>query len=1066
MSPVHDFSTQLSSRRGPLSAVLVVTLAFVSFSVTSGSTVASEGDTWSLELKENWAIRSTTLVDEDGKLVSTAGFASDNWYPTSVPTTVLSALVANGVYQNPYVGTNNMRIPDSSDEFNTRHDLLRYSHLPNNENPWKDPYWYRKEFFVPNSYEGKQIWLSFEGINYRADVWLNGFKVASSENMRGMFRRFRFNVTDYVSFEGKNCLAVLIHPVDYPGTPAEPQTEALGPFGPNGGSPPKEIGKNVTMQCSAGWDWIPAVRDRNMGIWQDVSLSVTGPVDIRHPHVVTDLPLPETSPASLGITVGIANVSGTHQEGVLKGSVSPEDCSEEITFRRTVELSPGEEKSLSFSPANYPQLKIAQPHLWWPNTYGEQNLYDLTLTFEIDEEISDLKSTTFGIREVESDVPPGKGRVFRVNGKEVFLKGGAWVPDMMLNRDKERYFEEIRLLSEANNTVVRLWGGGIAPPDEFYEACDRFGLLVWQDFWITGDCNGRWEDSRPNWSSPEWPLDHDLFLACAADTVRRIRNHPSLLLWCGGNEMYPCENIYVPLRDKILSSLDGTRPFLPCSGYGDPKWAGVESGVYSGGPWHWIEPRSYFYWVRRDDSWKFKDEVGIPSLPTLDSLEKFIPDLTPQEGEPFPLNDTWGYHDACEGNGKYSLYHDAIVGRYGEPSTLLDYVLQAQLVNANAYRAIFEAVNHRMWDRTSGVVLWKANSAWPSVVWQLYDWYLKPSAGYYYAKKACEPLHVQLNDDSSVSIVNTTHENKGGLRVTVEVFSPEMSLTWENEREVDMGANSCEEVLESIKRPLEELIYFVKLELRDNLGNPISSNFYWRSSINDFTGLRALPSVDLDVSTKTEAGENECVVHVFMENPTEDLAFFIEVSLLDNEGKEEILPTFWSSNYFSILPGENKKIDAAFDPEDLDGARPLLKVDGWNMEEEGIVISEGVTPEGYRIGELLIDPEVAEPGENVVISAEVTRVDEGENGCSVSLFINNELEETKTVSLSEESSTVRFVTSRVDPGVYSIKVNGLSGSFEVREPERDEVLHEIWGLVLLGLLVTVAGAIWYWRRDY
>ena len=171
-------------------------------------------------LHAGWRMRESAVVGNDGATFSRAGFTTAGWYETSVPTTALGVLVRHGIYPDPYVGTNNMLIPDASDEHNRRFNLARYSHLPGRANPWAKPYWFRKEFRLPQQYRGKVVWLHLDGINYRADVWLNGRKVADANAVAGMFRRFHFDVSPLVHQEAINCLAIRIHPLGFPGDPA------------------------------------------------------------------------------------------------------------------------------------------------------------------------------------------------------------------------------------------------------------------------------------------------------------------------------------------------------------------------------------------------------------------------------------------------------------------------------------------------------------------------------------------------------------------------------------------------------------------------------------------------------------------------------------------------------------------------------------------------------------------------------------------------------------------------------------------------------------------------------
>ncbi len=894
-------------------------------------------------LRDGWRLQTTVLAGEDGAKISVSDFAAEGWYPATVPTTVLSALVRNAVYPDPYFGMNNMRIPDASDEFNRECGLAKFSHLPGGRNPWSDPWWFRTSFKLPQDFRDRKIWLTFEGINYRAEIWMNGRKLAGSNEVVGMFGRWTFDVTAAASLDKENALAVKIFPLDFPGLPGEPQLKAFGPFGLNGG-PTGDIGKNITMQCSVGWDWMPAVRDRNMGIWQDVKISATGPVDIRNIHVVTDLPLPDVATADVRIAADLCNVSDSGQTGTLSLRLLPPAIGQKaiVSIRKEINLASGETQGIILAPDNYPELKIKSPVLWWPNGLGRPDLYELEVDLEVGGRTSKSGRIAFGIREVSSSAEKVEGwdrREFFVNGVKVPVRGGAWVPDMMLNQSPERLRNELLLWKEANLNLVRIWGGGTTPGEEFFDICDRFGLLVWHDFWITGDCQGTWDKG-----SKDYPYDARVFLSNAADAVKKLRNHPSLLVWTAGNEGYPREEIYRPLRDKIVAGLDGTRPFLPSSGYHPPpegwglSWPDNKAaGTYSGGPYYWVDPKQYYKLVDGKKDWLFKNEVGIPSVPVIESLKEFLP-TDPDPAVKFPLNNVWGYHDACEDNGKYSLYDDAIRRRYGEPRDLADYVLKAQLVNAENYRAIFESINQAA-EGTAGVILWKGNPAWPSVVWQIYDWYLRPHAGYYFAKRACEPLHIQLNIvDGSVWAVNATRVEREGLEARVLSYDRAFKKTGEfAAANVAVPALSARKVVfAGSGRVPPEADGFVALQLR-NGGKTVSDNFYWLSPSGDFQFLSSLPRSQLGVSAGREIRAGRQAVVVKLKNNGSAPAVFIALRLRRKDGKE-ILPSFWSDNYLTLLPGESRTLTWSAG-EELSPREPLeLRLEGWNVPAQTSIV--------------------------------------------------------------------------------------------------------------------------------
>jgi hypothetical protein len=888
-----------------------------------------------------FTLQSSAVVSTGGDSLSSVHYHPANyWFPVTVPSTVLTGLVANKVYPDPYIGMNNMLIPDASDTFNQRYHLEQYSYLPGEPNPWKKPYWYRTIFSVPGADKGRHFELIFKGINYRAEVWLNGRLIADSAKMVGMFEEFDLDVSGAVHTGEENALAVKIYPLDTPGEPATPQLEALDEFYENGG-PTGDIGKNVTMLSSVGWDWIPEVRDRNIGIWQPVYLRTTGQVTISHPRIITELPaLPDTSLARLSLDLDLANHGSAAGRGSLDITISPENftgpapvrITKAVTFGGAAGIGTG--TTLHLSAKDIPALTIRHPHLWWPNGYGQPNLYRIRLQYRDAAGISEDTSFVFGIRTVGSSTADVNGwvrRDFYVNGRRVHLVGGAWVPDMMLNRDYQRYDYELRLCRNANVNMVRIWGGGLGETDDFYELADRYGMLVWQDFWITGDTNGGFKGSA------DWPLQSSVFVNNVVSTIYRIRNHPSLLVWTGGNEGHAREELYNAMRDNV-ATLDGTRPFIPCSsGFSRaPKeWKASwpdnrPAGVYSGGPYSWQDDAQYYRLVDGGRDWVFKDETGIPSQPPYNTLSKIIPNLVPDKGLPYPLNNTWGYHDACTGNGKYDTYYKAMLDRYGAPTSYRDFSDKMQLLNAGGYRAIFEAAGHKL-NATGGVMLWKLNAAFPSVVWQVYDWYLEPNAGYYFMQRACEPVHIQLNlDDSVVAVVNRTYIKRTGLHYDVEVVGMTGETLFRKEGQTGLDTTDVKELL-SVKEALQkaEGISFVLLHLKDAQGRTISQNVYWMSPGHDFLALQHMPSARVEAkvlaATKKDGYSNWTLQ---MSNVSSRLAFFLNPQVVKDG--EEVLPSYWSDNYFSIPAGQTVTVKVSC-PTPLTGDKPQLRLEGWNI---------------------------------------------------------------------------------------------------------------------------------------
>ena len=885
----------------------------------------------------NFDLQSSSVIKEGGAILSSSNYVSNNyWFPVKVPSTVLTGLVANKVYADPYNGMNNMLIPDASDSFNKAYNLEKYSFLPGEPNPWKKPYWYRTVFEVPSSDNGKLFQLIFKGINYRADVWLNGVQISDSSKMAGMFAEYFFDVTDKIKAGQKNVLAVRIHQLDDPGLPAPPQLEAMGDFYLNGG-PTGDIGKNVTMLSSVGWDWIPEVHDRNIGIWQPVYLRTTGKVIIEHPHVITDLPnLPDTNLAKLSLQLSLSNHSDKANSGKLRITVSPETFSgPSFTVEQTIIVEANSAKEVTLNSTSIKQFVLNNPRLWWPNNYGNPDLYRMKIQYLTGNQVSDETSFAFGVRTVSSAASTVDGwvrREFFVNGRRVHLVGGAWVPDMLLNRDSLRLDYELHLCRNANVNLVRIWGGGLGETDEFYESADRYGMMVWQDFWVTGDTHGEFK------GSPDYPADGSIFVKNIISTILRIRNHPSLLVWTGGNEGHARKELYDAMRDNV-ATLDGTRPFIPSSsGYAKQPagWNGSwpdnkPAGVYSGGPYSWQDAAAYYKLANAGRDWVFKDETGLPSQPPYSSLPKIIPNLVPDPKLPYPLNHTWGYHDAATGNGHYELYYEAMKTRYGNPTSMKDFSDKMQLVNADGYRGIFEAAGHMLNDN-GGVMLWKLNAAFPSVVWQVYDWYLQPNAGYYFMQRACEPVHIQLNlDDSMVAIINRSYIAQADLTVEAEVFDiTGKSLFKQSQKSSLKGSDVKETISLAGILASQQGITFTVLHLKDKNGKTISSNTFWLQAKHDYTSLTSMKKATVRATVfKTERIKSDISYTIQLSNSSDQLAFFLNPQI--TVSGEEVMPAFWSHNYITLTKGESIVITVKCPAVLINGKSPKLSVSGWNV---------------------------------------------------------------------------------------------------------------------------------------
>ncbi len=861
-----------------------------------------------LLLRENWRVIAASQVAADGSRLSSGPDSTSGWVNTSVPATVLTALVRNGIYPNPYVGLNNMLIPDCNDDFNQQYQLLKYSHIPG-KNPWKTPYWFCTMFDLNEAQLQKYTWLNFGEINYKASVWLNGQCIADTSQMIGMEQLFRFNISS-IARPGTNYLAVCIYPVNHPG---KPDPEPIEPFGdPGTNMADGIISKDYTKWDMLGWDWQPPVRDRNMGLVEDVFVEFTNAVEFDNLYITSRLNLPDTTQANLTISADLINHDATDFKGTVTATITGDN--KPIIFQKEVQIKGNQKLILQFDEKNEALLQIKNPRLWWPLGYGQPNLYHLSIELKNGTRSITKTGSDFGIRQVETYIGDAE-RVYKINGRAVYCKGGNWVIDMMLNWTAQRYADEINLTKNSNLNILRIWGPTGAPPESFYQAADEQGIMLWQDF-----LNDYWGTFK---NTPGFIPDEKLFERATRAIVKKYRNHPSLVIWCGGNEgPNPREKL---ITGSILPQLDGrdTKHYLRISN-GD--------GLHGGGPYHTMEPDDYFTASQLKG---FSSEIGPSGMPVYESIIKFMPDLGKNyDTNRFPVNGDWAYHDATDrasDNRKFSFFDKQVRNYYGEPATAQQYFDKSQLVNYDVYRASIESVNRFVWDKASGIALWKSNSSWPSLTWQIYDWYLQAHAGFYGTKKAAEPLHIQFNRDSNtVVILNASFKTYENATISASLYDENLKVIWQQSQQVQLPENKVTSTGWTV--PVPNKISFLKLMVTNNENNLLTDNFYWLNTQKDFKNLVNLPAPKMETSVKTHKMGNMMVYKLEIKNSSTQLAFMIAVSLINSLSGHELLPAFYSDNYISLLPGEQKEIEIRADEAVIDGPA-TIQLKAYNSKE-------------------------------------------------------------------------------------------------------------------------------------
>ena len=852
--------------------VRLFVLSAALFPALSPALILAQSDSQTIN---GWQMQDSAKVTGAGGVISTTKFQAQGWYKATVPGTVLTTLVDNGVYPEPLYGENMRAIPESLN---------------------KTSYWYRTMFTVPAAYKGRHTWLHFGGINYSAQIWVNGHPV---ETMRGAFIRGDFDISGFVTPGRSGVLAVLVTPQPHPGVSHEHMV-ALG-VGSNGGETAID---GPTFLSTIGWDWIPAIRDRDTGIWLPVTMDSTGPVVMKDPFITTDLAASHES-ADLHIAATLENKSAKPVGGTLSGTIQWKNGqAAPVTFTKSLTIAANGTQEIKFDKGSTPELHIESPKLWWPNGYGPQNLYTVTLHFDIGGKTSDAATRQFGIRKIEYQVPDSENLTLSVNGVRVMARGGNWGLDEAMKRiPRERLDAQFHLHALANLNIIRNWVGQSTSPD-FYDMADKYGILLWDEFF------------QPNPFDGPDVTDIPTYIANVTDKVVRYRNHPSIAVWCARNEGYPPKALDDMLK-ALMTRLDPSRLYQSNSADG--------RGVSSHGPYYWRSPR-FFYALNES----FKTETGSVSVPTMESIQGMMPQKDWET-----INDDWAQHDMASGAQRGDEFPHSLAERYGHIRNLADFARKGQLATYEAFRAMYEGRNAQMFKATTGVLSWMSSPAQPSFVWQLYHYDLEPNAALYAAKKAAETVHVQFNEENrGIEVVNNRPEELDDLDVKLTVYRFDGTVDSHEAYAVARlpGSTTVKAAEIEVNTRITPL-YFIKLDLTDAKGNLLSTNFYWQHVAQDqLDGLENLPTVTLNADATAHADGDTTLITVTLHNDSQHVALLSHLQLHQKQSGRRVLPVFYSDNYISLVPGESSTITIEAATKDMQRDEPLIEVDGYNVD--------------------------------------------------------------------------------------------------------------------------------------
>ena len=807
-----------------------------------------------------WRVQRASQVTATGQQIAQSGFSDANWMVATVPGTVLTSYLNDGAIPNPDFGDNQYAISDSY---------------------FCADFWYRDVFLAPAAEPHQHVWLNFDGINWKAEVYLNGQSLGRIDSA---FRRGRFDVTSAIHPGAQNVLAVRILANANPGSTKDKAGRTV-----NGGALGRD---NPTFHAAAGWDWISTIRGRDDGIWNKVTLITTGAVSVVDPLVTTTLPLPDATQADVSIETTLHNNDAQPVTGTLQVKFG------DVTVETPEALQPHATIDVRMTPQANPALHLTNPRLWWPVGYGDPSLYPVTIAFVVGGQTSDTKSFRVGVRQFTYSEDGGMLKMW-INGRRFIARGGNWgFSESMLRYRQREYDIAMRYHRDLHFNMIRNWVG-MTDDEAFYDAADRYGVVIWQDFWLANPWDG------PN------PDDNSLFLANAWDYLLRIRNHASLGLFCGRNEGYPPKEIDDGLRNLVAM-------LRPGSHYISSSADGPVSGH---GPYQ-VEPLRWYF---EHPPVKFHSEMGSPNVPEMPTITLTLP-----QSAMWPQDYQWPLHDYFIRSmyPELNLPPNEIDAQFGGANNIADWLQLAQFVDYNAYRGMYEGAN----ENRQGLLIWMSHPAWPSLLWQTYDYFFDTDAGYFGAKKGAEPLHIQWNAASNnVEVVNDSAGNHRSLAAHAEVIDLDGAVKWEHTATVESSEDSTVTAF-----PIEfpaglAKTHFIRLTLEAE-GLEISRNFYLRGlTENDYTGIRDLKPAKVEMKSRIRREGDTWHLTADLENKSNVPALMVRAKVVRSKSGDPILPAVFDDNYIALMPHEKRTLRASVEDADTRGERPRLVLLGFNL---------------------------------------------------------------------------------------------------------------------------------------
>jgi exo-1,4-beta-D-glucosaminidase len=906
-----------------------------------------------------WRVQSSATATQSGAQISTPGFNISTWLPVAnddagAPGTEIEALAQNGLCP----GDTALQPVDQSSGgahsvFFSNNMQLCYGFMsrigPVTVNAFAVPWWWRTDF-TPNLAAGQVASLIVNGVVGSADVWVNGTQVATSATVTGAYTRFTFNITNLV-LPGTNSVAIEVNP-----------------------------NNPTSMFTTDNVDWTQIPPDNNTGVQFPVQLQTDSALAVGNSHVNQN-DAADLSSAALTVKTDVTNSSANSQAGTVTATITPPGGGTLITVSQAVTVPAATTQTVTFTPAAFPALTIANPQVWWPYQLGTQPLYTLATSVAQGGTTLNSTSETFGIRTVTSyltgsnAIEPSGARAFKINGVPIVIRGGGFDPNLFLHYSAADTAKQIALMRSMGLNSIRL-EGHIMPAD-FFEQMDAAGILINGGF----QCCDAWEVGG-TLTQPQLNV-----LQNSAQTIgTNLRNHPSVFSFQWSDNQPTSQQESVSITGFTAADFYPQTPLIASAEYKSTPTLGPAG--QKEGPYDWVPPD---YWydtthlgtdstvTNAGAAWGYDSEESAGNtVPTIDSLNRFMSasDLSNlwqnTKFNQFHLN----YEPRCKTGysfGTLCHFDTALSSRYGTWSSLAQYVQEAQAQDYENVRAQFEAfIDHA--NNTplpsTGTIYWQMNKGWPSLLWQLYNSDGDQAGSYFGAQEANRSLHaIYALDNGTVTLDNLSNVTQAGVSVEAKVYNlAGMLLDDQTSATTSLASQQVKTNVLTPNVPTGNpvQVYFVELVLRQN-GSFADRNVYWLSTQPDvvnwtktlgqpqgtiatyanLTSLQTLPpsAVSVTAATTHQAGPGgDLTTTVTITNTSgSTVAFLLRADVrrgtaggVELSGDNELQSSIWAGNDITLFPGESQTVTVSYQTSDLQGNTPVISVSGWNVPKVDI----------------------------------------------------------------------------------------------------------------------------------